>query len=176
MITEHDQRDQFLQAYLRHRLREQLEHHQVAGTRYSSAHGWTVTLSTILFAVSALLAGLGIADDAQRPMWAFLATTAAALGCAVAGYAAAFGFRRLSRQHANTVATLRLLATHGPTAPDVATSAGAHRLASFVRDVETALLHDVGPWTQVTGHAATDAVPNTAAGPAPVADGSVTHP
>jgi hypothetical protein len=175
MITEHDHRDQFLRAYLRHRLRDQLEDHERAGTRYSTARHWTVTLSTIMFAVSALLGGLGIADGARRPMWAFLATTAAALGCAVAGYEAAFGFRRASREHANTVATLRLLATHGPTAPDVTTSVGAQRLASFVRDVETVLLHDVGPWTQTTAHAAMEPQPNTT-GSASVADGSVTHP
>jgi hypothetical protein len=175
MITEQDQRDQFLQAYLRHRLRDQLEYHELAGTRYTAARGWTVTLSTIMFAVSALLGGLGIADDAQRPMWAFLATTAAAAGCAVAGYEATFGFRRLSRQHANTVATLRLLATHGPIAPDVTTSAGAQRLASFVHDVETVLLHDVGPWTQTTAHATMEVEPNTT-GSASVADGRVEHP
>jgi hypothetical protein len=175
MIAEHDRRDQFLQAYLRHRLREQLAYHEVAGTRYSAARNWTVTLSTILFAVSALFAGLGIADAPQRPMWAFLATIAAALACAVAGYAAAFGFRRLSRQHANTAATLRLLETHCPAAPDVTASAGEHRLASFVRDVETVLLHDVGPWTQATAHTATDVVPN-ADGSAWFADGSVTYP
>lgn len=174
MIILPDQRDQFLQAYLRHRLRDQLEYHEVAGNRYSAARRWTATFSTVMFAVSALLAGLGIADGAQRPMWAFLATTAAALACAVAGYEAAFGFRRLARQHANAVATLRLLATHGPTASDVTASAGAHRLATFVRDVETVLLHDVGPWTQATAHTTTGVVPNTD-GSAPAADGSVTH-
>ncbi|MCC8247376.1 hypothetical protein [Saccharothrix luteola] len=129
-----DHREQFLRAYLRHRVGERLAGFEQAQARYTAARRWTTSLSVLLFTAAAALGAVAVADDGRRALWAFLATVAAALATAITGYEAAFSFRALSRRSASGVALLHLLQAHG--APE-----GEDGVTAFRTEVESVLRH-----------------------------------
>jgi peptidoglycan/LPS O-acetylase OafA/YrhL len=129
-----DHREQFLRAYLRHRVGERLAGFEQAQARYTAARRWTTALTVLLFTAAAALGAVAVADDGRRALWAFLATVAAALATAVGVYEAAFSFRALSRRSANGVALLHLLQAHG--APE-----GEDGVNAFRTEVESVLRH-----------------------------------
>ncbi|MEV6718551.1 SLATT domain-containing protein [Lentzea sp. NPDC051208] len=126
---------QFVEAYLRHRFQDRLDHFERSRKRYSRARTWTVALSAAMFIAAAAAAAIGMADGPRRAMWAFVATTFAALGTAMSLYEATFGFRRLARESATTSVALQRLAVDGPTPDDV----DDERLVAFVTEVESVL-------------------------------------
>ncbi|KOX16834.1 hypothetical protein ADK67_39760 [Saccharothrix sp. NRRL B-16348] len=130
----HDHREQFVRAYLRHRVGERLAGFEQAQARYTAARRWTTGLCVLLFTAAAALGAVAVADDGRRALWAFLATVAAALATAITVYEAAFSFRALSRRSANGVALLHLLQAHG--APE-----GEDGVNAFRTEVESVLRH-----------------------------------
>ncbi len=134
-VTEKQRQAQFVEAYLRHRFSDRLDHFERGRKKYSSARTWTVALAATLFIGAAALAAVGMADGPRRAMWAFAATTLAALATAVSAYEATFGFRRLARENAITSVALQRLAVDGPTPDDV----DDERLVAFVTEVESVL-------------------------------------
>ncbi|WP_367137573.1 hypothetical protein [Saccharothrix sp. HUAS TT1] len=134
MTPPDDHREQFLRAYLRHRVGERLAGFEQAQTRYTSARRWTTGLTVLLFTAAAALGAVSVADERQRALWAFLATVAAASATAVGVYEAVFSFRALSRRSANGVALLHLLQAHG--APE-----GEDGVNAFRTEVESVLRH-----------------------------------
>jgi len=129
-----DRREQFLRAYLRHRVGERLAGFEQAQARYTAARRWTTGLTALLFTAAAALGAVAVADEGQRALWAFLAAVAAAAATAVGAYEAAFSFRALSRRSANGVALLHLLRAHG--APE-----GEDGVTAFRTEVESVLRH-----------------------------------
>jgi peptidoglycan/LPS O-acetylase OafA/YrhL len=129
-----DHREQFLRAYLRHRVGERLAGFEQAQSRYTSARRWATALTVLLFTAAAALGAVAVADDGRRALWAFLATVAAALATAVTTYEATFSFRVLSRRSADGVALLHLLQAHG--APE-----GEDGVNAFRTEVESVLRH-----------------------------------
>ncbi|MEU4743557.1 hypothetical protein AB0G02_24265 [Actinosynnema sp. NPDC023658] len=129
-----DHREQFLRAYLRHRVGERLAGFEQAQARYTAARRWTSVLTVLLFTAAAALGAVAVADAGRRAPWAFLATVAAALATAITVYEAAFSFRSLSRRSANGVALLHLLQAHG--APE-----GEDGVNAFRTEVESVLRH-----------------------------------
>jgi hypothetical protein len=127
-----DHREQFLRAYLRHRVGDRLAAFERDRARYTTARRWTTAATVLLFTAAAALGALAVADGPHRAQWAFLATAAAALACAVTTYEAAFAFRALSHRSANGVALLHLLQAHG--APD-----GQDGVDAFRTEVESVL-------------------------------------
>ncbi|WP_447003244.1 hypothetical protein ACRAKI_26620 [Saccharothrix isguenensis] len=129
-----DHREQFLRAYLRHRVGERLAGFEQAQVRYTSARRWTTAVTVLLFTAAAALGAVAVADDGRRALWAFLATVAAVLATAATTYEAAFSFRALSRRSADGVALLHLLQAHG--APE-----GEDGVNAFRTEVESVLRH-----------------------------------
>lgn len=129
-----DHREQFLRAYLRHRVGDRLAAFEQARVRYTTARRWTTAVTVLLFTGAAALGAVAVADGQRRALWAFLATAAAALAGAVTTYEAAFSFRALSRRSANGAALLHLLQAHG--APD-----GQDGVDAFRTEVESVLRH-----------------------------------
>ncbi|PSL52994.1 hypothetical protein B0I31_11085 [Saccharothrix carnea] len=129
-----DHREQFLRAYLRHRVAERLAGFEQAQARYTTARRWTTGLTVLLFTGAAALGAVAVADDGRRALWAFLATVAAALATAITVYEAAFSFRASSRRSADGVALLHLLQAHG--APE-----GEDGVNAFRTEVESVLRH-----------------------------------
>ncbi|GAA3462393.1 hypothetical protein ACFFSW_26365 [Saccharothrix longispora] len=129
-----DHREQFVRAYLRHRVGERLAGFEQARARYTSARRWTTAGTVLLFTAAAALGAVAVADAPRRELWAFLATVAAAGATALAVYEAAFSFRALSRRSANGVALLHLLQAHG--APE-----GEDGVNAFRTEVESVLRH-----------------------------------
>jgi hypothetical protein len=129
-----DHREQFLRAYLRHRVGERLAGFEQAQTRYTSARRWATALTVLLFTAAAALGAVAVADDQRRALWAFLAVVAAALATGITVYETAFSFRALSRRSANGVALLHLLQAHG--APE-----GEDGVNAFRTEVESVLRH-----------------------------------
>ena len=125
-MSDKQRQAQFVEAYLRHRFQDRLDHFERARKRYSRARTWTVALAA---------AAVGMADGPRRAMWGFAATTLAALGTALSLYEATFGFRRLARESATTSVALQRLAVDGPTPDDV----DDERLVAFVTEVESVL-------------------------------------
>lgn len=134
-MSDKQRQAQFVEAYLRHRFQDRLEHFERGRKRYASARTWTVAIAATLFIGAAALAAVGMADGPRRAMWAFGATTLAALATAVSAYEATFGFRRLARENATTSVALQRLAVDGPTPDDV----DDERLVAFVTEVESVL-------------------------------------
>ncbi|MFI9010650.1 SLATT domain-containing protein [Actinosynnema sp. NPDC053489] len=129
-----DHREQFLRAYLRHRLGDRLAAFERARSRYTTARRWTTGLTVLLFTAAAALGAVAVADGGRRALWAFLAAVATALATAITGYEAAFSFRALSRRSAHGVALLHLLRAHG--APE-----GEDGVDAFRTEVESVLRH-----------------------------------
>ncbi|WP_158851581.1 hypothetical protein [Saccharothrix deserti] len=129
-----DHREQFLRAFLRHRVGERLAGFEQAQARYTSARRWATAVTVLLFTAAAALGAVAVADGGRRALWAFLATVAAALATAVTVYETAFSFRALSRRSANGVALLHLLQAHG--APE-----GEDGVNAFRTEVESVLRH-----------------------------------
>ncbi|MCG8923435.1 SLATT domain-containing protein [Lentzea sp. CC55] len=134
-MSDKQRQAQFVEAYLRHRFSDRLDHFERSRKRYSAAHTWTVALAAALFIAAAAAAAIGMADGPRRAMWGFAATTLAALGTAMSLYEATFGFRRLARESATTSVALQRLAVDGPTPEDV----DDERLVAFVTEVESVL-------------------------------------
>ncbi len=134
MTLADDHREQFLRAYLRHRVGERLAGFEHARTRYDSARRWTTVATVLLFTAAAALGATAVADPGRRALWGFLATVAAALATAVTVYEAAFSFRALARRSADGVALLHLLEAHG--APR-----GEDGVQVFRTEVESVLRH-----------------------------------
>ncbi|MGM1060589.1 hypothetical protein [Saccharothrix sp. Mg75] len=133
-ISADDHREQFVRAYLRHRVGERLAGFEQARARYTSARRWTTAGAVLLYTAAAALGAVAVADAPRRELWAFLAAVAAAGATAVAVYEAAFSFRALSRRSANGVALLHLLQAHG--APE-----GEDGVTAFRTEVESVLRH-----------------------------------
>lgn len=133
--TDKQRQAQFVQAYLRHRFHDRLDHFERGKSRYAAARTWTVAMSATLFISAAALGAVGMADGPRRPMWAFLAAALAAAATAVAAYEATFGFRRLAREYSTTVTALKRLEADGPTPDDV----DDEQLVGFVTEVESVL-------------------------------------
>ncbi|CCH33637.1 hypothetical protein ABZ816_22450 [Actinosynnema sp. NPDC047251] len=129
-----DHREQFLRAYLRHRVGERLAGFEQARDRYATARRWTTALTVLLFTSSAALGAVAVADPGRRALWGFLATVAAALATGVTVYEAVFAFRAQARRSANGVALLHLLQAHG--APQ-----GEDGVHVFRTEVESVLRH-----------------------------------
>ncbi|XVV01553.1 SLATT domain-containing protein [Actinosynnema sp. CA-248983] len=129
-----DHREQFLRAYLRHRVGDRLAAFEHTRTRYSRALRWTTAGTVLLYTGAAALGAVAVADPGRRAMWGFLATVAAALATAVTGYEAAFSFRAQARRSASGVALLHLLQAHG--APE-----GQDGVDAFRTEVESVLRH-----------------------------------
>ncbi|MGW6444277.1 SLATT domain-containing protein [Lentzea sp. NPDC055074] len=134
-MTDKQRQAQFVEAYLRHRFQDRLDHFERGRKRYSRARTWTVALAAAFFIAAAAAAAIGMADGPRRAMWSFVATTLAALGTAMSLYEATFGFRRLARESATTSVALQRLAVDGPTPDDV----DDERLVAFVTEVESVL-------------------------------------
>ncbi|GAA1297292.1 hypothetical protein [Saccharothrix xinjiangensis] len=132
--TPDDHREQFLRAYLRHRVGDRLATFERDRARYTTARRWTTAVTVLLFTAAAALGAVAVADGPRRAQWAFLATAAAALATAVAACEAAFSFGALSRRSANGVALLHLLQAHG--APR-----GKDGVEAFRAEVESVLRH-----------------------------------
>ncbi|GAA2688149.1 MULTISPECIES: hypothetical protein [Actinosynnema] len=133
-VSAADHREQFLRAYLRHRVGERLARLEAAKVAYTRARRWTTTASVLLFTGAAALGALAVAAPEHRPLLAFLATVAAALATSVTVYESAFGFRAKARRSASGAALLHLLQAHG--AP-----AGDHGVTAFRAEVESVLRH-----------------------------------
>ncbi|MEU4806040.1 hypothetical protein [Actinosynnema sp. NPDC023587] len=129
-----DHREQFLRAYLRHRVGERLAGFEQARNRYASALRWTTGLVVLLFTAAAALGAVAVADPGRRALWGFLATVASASATAVTVYQAAFAFRAQARRSADGVALLHLLQAHG--APR-----GEDGVRVFRTEVESVLRH-----------------------------------
>ncbi|WP_309116428.1 hypothetical protein [Saccharothrix sp.] len=129
-----DHREQFLRAYLRHRVGDRLAAFEHARTRYSRALRWTTAGTVLLYTAAATLGAVAVADPGRRAMWGFLATVTAALATAVTVYEAAFSFRAQARRSASGVALLHLLQAHG--APE-----GQDGVDAFRTEVESVLRH-----------------------------------
>ncbi|MEV0679593.1 hypothetical protein AB0I60_24015 [Actinosynnema sp. NPDC050436] len=129
-----DRREQFLRAYLRHRVGERLAGFEQARTTYAKARRWTTGSTALLFTASAALGAVAVADPGRRALWGFLATVAAALATSVAVYEAVFAFRARARRSADSVALLHLLQAHG--APQ-----GEDGVHAFRAEVESVLRH-----------------------------------
>ncbi|MFD7655022.1 SLATT domain-containing protein [Actinosynnema sp. NPDC059797] len=132
--TPDDHREQFLRAYLRHRVGDRLAAFERDRARYATARRWTTAVTVLLFTAAAALGAVAVADGPRRDRWAFLATAAAALASAVAACEAAFSFRELSRRSADGVALLHVLQAHG--APR-----GEDGVDAFRAEVESVLRH-----------------------------------
>ncbi|ACU39122.1 hypothetical protein KCV87_28955 [Actinosynnema pretiosum subsp. pretiosum] len=133
-VSAADHREQFLRAYLRHRVGERLARLEAAKAAYTRARRWTTTASVLLFTGAAALGALAVATPDHRSPLAFLATVAAALATSVTVYESAFGFRAKARRSASGAALLHLLQAHG--APT-----GDHGVAAFRAEVESVLRH-----------------------------------
>ncbi|MEJ2857746.1 MULTISPECIES: hypothetical protein [unclassified Saccharothrix] len=129
-----DHREQFLRAYLRHRVGDRLAAFEHARNRYARALRWTTASTVLLYTGAAALGAVAVADPVQRAMWGFLATVAAALAIAVTVYESAFSFRAQARRSAGAVALLHLLQAHG--APE-----GQDGVDAFRTEVESVLRH-----------------------------------
>jgi hypothetical protein len=149
VTSEHDRLAEFVEAYRRHRIIEQIAWHERRSRQYLSARRWTTTVSAILLGASATCGALSAADVPRRALWAVLATVLAATAAAVTGYEAAFAFQRLSQQYAATAIILRNLDATRPTPEDLAEPDGVQRVQSFVDAVERALSSDVVSWSTV---------------------------
>ncbi|KOV84946.1 SLATT domain-containing protein [Nocardia sp. NRRL S-836] len=134
-MTDQQRQAQFVEAYLRHRFSDRLDHFERGRRRYSGARTWTVAIAAALYIAAAAAAAVGMADGPRRALWGFTATTLAALATAVAAFEATFGFRRLARENAITSVALQRLAVDGPTPEDV----DDERLVAFVTEVESVL-------------------------------------
>ncbi|MEU7475908.1 SLATT domain-containing protein [Lentzea sp. NPDC042327] len=134
-MSDEQRQAQFVEAYLRHRFSDRLDHFERGRRRYSSARTWTVAIAAALFIAAAAAAAAGMADGPRRAVWGFAATTLAALATAVTAYEATFGFRRLARENAAASVALQRLAVDGPTPDDV----DDERLVAFVTEVESVL-------------------------------------
>ncbi|WP_440899732.1 hypothetical protein, partial [Actinosynnema sp.] len=133
-VSAADHREQFLRAYLRHRVGERLARLEAAKAAYTRARRWTTAASVLLFTGAAALGALAVATPDHRSPLAFLATVAAALATSVTVYESAFGFRAKARRSASGAALLHLLQAHG--APT-----GDHGVAAFRAEVESVLRH-----------------------------------
>ncbi|GGP63004.1 hypothetical protein [Saccharothrix coeruleofusca] len=129
-----DHREQFLRAYLRHRVGERLARFEAAEAAYARAWRWTTFMSVLLYTGAAALGAVAVADPHRRALWGFLATVAAAAATSVTVYEAAFGFRAHARRSASGVALLHLLEAHG--APE-----GEDGVQAFRTEVESVLRH-----------------------------------
>ncbi|MFI9817862.1 hypothetical protein [Saccharothrix variisporea] len=129
-----DHREQFLRAYLRHRVGDRLAAFEHARTRYARALRWTTAGTVLLYTGAAALGAVAVADPGRRAVWGFLATVAAALAIAVTVYESAFSFRAQARRSADAVALLHLLQAHG--APE-----GQDGVDAFRTEVESVLRH-----------------------------------
>ncbi|GAA3875757.1 hypothetical protein GCM10022243_45840 [Saccharothrix violaceirubra] len=129
-----DHREQFVRAYLRHRVGAKLGAFERGGRRYAVAKRWTTGLTVLLYTAAAAAGAVAVADPGRRALWGFLATVAAALATAVAAYEAAFSFRAQARRSASGAAVLNLLQAHG--APS-----GTGGVAAFRTEVESVLRH-----------------------------------
>ncbi|MFC6088486.1 hypothetical protein [Saccharothrix lopnurensis] len=136
--TPDDHREQFLRAYLRHRVGDRLAAFERDRARCTTARRWTTATTVLLFTAAAALGAVAVADGPRRAQWAFLATAAAALASAVATYEAAFSFRALSRRSAHGGALLHLLQAHG--APE-----GRDGVEAFRTEAESVLRHSDQP-------------------------------
>lgn len=153
-MTEPERRTDFLRAYLRHRMADQAAWHERRSTQYRSARRWTTGLSAALLAAAALFGALGAADASHRALWAFLATTGAAIAAALTAYESAFGFEQLSRQYGDTAATLHLLRATAPSPLEVGGIDGERVLREYVERAELVLRSDVSNWSQAIGQRA----------------------
>ncbi|MEU5694669.1 hypothetical protein [Actinosynnema sp. NPDC020468] len=127
-------REQFLRAYLRHRVGEKLAGFERTGRRHVVARRATTGAGVLLFTGAAALGAVAVADPGRRALWGLLATACAALAGAVAVYETAFSSRVLARRSAGGAAVLALLQAHG--APE-----GDAGVAAFRAEVESALRH-----------------------------------
>lgn len=150
-MGDHDRLSEFLEAYRRHRVAEQVAWHERRSAQYLSARRWTTTVSAILLGASATCGALSAADVPRRPLWGFLAAALAATAAAMTGYEAAFAFQRLAQQYAATAIILRNLDATHPTVEELAGPDGVQRVQSFVDAVERALSSDVSSWSTVIG-------------------------
>jgi hypothetical protein len=134
-MSDKQRQSQFVEAYLRHRFSDRLDHFERGRKRYAAARTWTVAVAAALFIAAAAAAAVGMADGPRRALWGFAATALAALATAVSLYEATFGFRRLARENATTSVALQRLAVDGPTPDDV----DDEGLVAFVTEVESVL-------------------------------------
>ena len=135
--------DQVMAAYRRYRIHNQVDYFSRQASVLQQALRRTTRISAALLVMASLFGALGAVDADRRGMWAFLAATFAALSTAVAAYEVAFGFERLSRQYADTLAALKLADAECP--PTLSDDDVARQVAR----IERLLRSEVDSWSRV---------------------------
>lgn len=137
---------QFLTAYRRARVDDQLGYYGARSHEYDRAQRWSARISALLLVVAAMMGALGIAVPSQRGMWAFLAAAVSAVATAVTTFEAAFGYERDSRQYRDTRLALQETDMHGPQPDDLDGTGAEERVARYVGQVEGVLRAEVEGW------------------------------
>lgn len=141
-----DWRVQFLDAYRRSRVDDQLAYYGRRSREFDRAQRWSARIAAVLLVVAAMCGALGIAVPSQRGMWAFLAATVAAVATAVTACEAAFGYERGYRQFRDTRLALRRTDEAGPQPEDLSGGDADARLGAYVGEVEGLLRAEVEGW------------------------------
>jgi SMODS and SLOG-associating 2TM effector domain 1 len=139
---------QLVRAYREHRLRHQREYYDARGEEYQRATGQLALLIATLLALGGVAGVLASADAfGARDAWAILAAAAPALGTALAGYEALFGFERNAKLFGDASAALRLADLRPPPPEDGAA------VAAWIEHVEAILQREQGQWGQLASDA-----------------------
>lgn len=149
--------DDVMRAYRRYRIDDQAAYYQRQAANFERALRRTTRISAILLVAASLCGALGAVDANRRGMWAFVATSLAALSTAVATYEVAFGFERVARQYAETLSALELAHAARPTGPDDT------KVADHVALVERLLRSEVDSWSHLGSETASPPAENEGA-------------
>jgi hypothetical protein len=139
---------QLASAYREHRLRHQRRYYDARREEYQRASGQLALLTATLLALGGVAGVLSSADAlGARDGWAILAAAAPALGTALVGYEAVFGFERNVKIFGDASAALQLAELQRPQ-PDDAAAIGA-----WIEQVEAILQREQAQWGQLAADA-----------------------
>lgn len=137
-----DVNPEFLPAYDKHRIEDQIVFYQARIKEYARADNQALVLGSVLLFGAAVCGVLGAADIARVPL-GITAAALAALSAAVTAWAELIGFRLNLDLYSNAQAALGLLRPEQPQA-----NATTDEVRRYVREAENILLGEVQTWAQ----------------------------
>ena len=135
-VTEKQRQAQFVEAYLRHRFSDRLDHFERGRKKLlERSHVDGRARGDVVHRRGRARGGRDGGRAAQGDVGVSRPQPLRHLRTAISAYEATFGFRRLARENATTSVALQRLAVDGPTPDDV----DDERLVAFVTEVESVL-------------------------------------
>lgn len=138
--------DQFLAAYTRHRVDDQMDYYARRADEYRAARGQAITVTQVLLVVAAVagtLASIRVAG--VRAPWAVVAAACSSVAAAVRAYSLLLGFDRYAKLYGDAQAALERARAD---LPDLDAGEEAH-IPRFARRVEAVLSKETGQWGQL---------------------------